>query len=174
MVTNAKQERRLKADALLAMGETPKSVGEQLGIPEVTVRSWKKKLETTNEDLDTVVQVDATTLHQVAENIKATAPPTVIKKIDKLVAGVTGLQELEPKFHSLTLTLLEKAEELTKIVDEDGKSALSVKDWLALSNGIGNLYANIFNKSGVNVNVLNQTQVSGEKLSMFKSTMRNS
>ncbi len=167
-MTDEKKERKLKAEALLAMGDTPKQVHEKLGVPEVTARLWKKKLEEQNTDLETVVDVDLPTLHQVAENIKSNAPQTVIDKVDKLVDGVTGLKQLEPKFHSVVLNLLTKAETLSQTED------LSVKDWLSLSNGIGSLYANIFNKSGVNVNVLNQTQVSSEKLSMFRGSMRNS
>ena len=40
-----KKERRLKADALLVSGTSIQSVAAQLTIPEITVRSWKKKLE---------------------------------------------------------------------------------------------------------------------------------
>ena len=156
-----KKERKLK-------GETPKQIADKLQIPYVTVMSWKKKLAEQSTDLDTVVDVDITTLHQVANKIKETAPEGVSKQVDKLVEGVTGLKQLEPKFHSVVMNLLEKAETLSK------DNNLTVKDWLALSNGIGNLYANIFNKSGVNVNVLNQTQVSNEKLTMFRGTMRHS
>ena len=163
-----KKERKLKAESLLAMGETPKQIADKLQIPYVTVMSWKKKLAEQSTDLDTVVDVDITTLHQVANKIKETAPEGVSKQVDKLVEGVTGLKQLEPKFHSVVMNLLEKAETLSK------DNNLTVKDWLALSNGIGNLYANIFNKSGVNVNVLNQTQVSNEKLTMFRGTMRHS
>ena len=167
-MTDAKRERRLKADALLANGTPIDEVANKLGIPEVTVRSWKRKLEEQNEDLKTVVKVDAAVLHSIADKVRETAPADVIKKVDNIVDKVVGLQQLEPKFHSIVMNLLEKAEELSK--DSD----LSVKDWKDLSSGIGLLYANIFNKSGVNVNVLNQTQVSSEKLQMFKSTMRTS
>ena len=167
-MTDEKKTRRLKADALLASGASIDDVAKQLGIPKVTVRSWKKKLEAQNNDLNTVVEVDAPTLHQVADKIKETAPAEVSKKVDKLVDGVVGLKILEPKFHTVVFNLLEAAEEMSV------KQDLSVKDWKDLSTGIATLYSNIFNKSGVNVNVMNQTQVSGEKLTMFRTNMRRS
>ncbi len=163
------KEIKLKADSLLSMGESFDRVHEITKVPIVTLRSWKKRLDATNNnDLNVVVDVDLPTLHHVAEEIKKNAPAEVVKKVDMLVKNVVGLKQLEPKFHQVVMNLLTKAETLS--ADED----LSIKDWLAISNGIGNLYTNIFNKSGVNVNVLNQTQVSGEKMQMFKSSMRGS
>jgi len=163
-------ETRTKIEAELAMGRTPKDLESKYGIPYVTIQGWKKKLQKATEgttDLSAVVEVDLETLHTVAEAVKELAPPEVIKKVDKLVEGVTSLQTLEPKFHAVVLALLNRAEKLAK--DED----LSVKDWSMLSAGMGSLYANLFNKSGVNVNVLNQTSVNNEKLSMFKGSMRS-
>ena len=165
------QEIRVKADALLAMGKPAKDVAELLDISYQTVQSWKKRLVTKQEglsDLETVVEIDLPTLHTVAAAVKENAPDRVSKQIDKLIDGVTGLQQLEPKFHTVVFNLLEAAEEMSL------KGDLSVKDWAVLSTGIGALYNSVFNKSGVNVNVMNQTNVSSEKMSMFKSTMRSS
>jgi hypothetical protein len=112
------------------------------------------------------VEVDPMVLHTVAERVRREAPRDVSKKIDKLVDGVTSLQPLETKFQAIVLNLLEAAEEMS------GRENLSVKDWKTLGDGIGALYTSIFNKSGVNVNVMNQTNVSGEKLSLFKGSLR--
>ena len=65
------------------------------------------------------------------------------------------------------MNLLEAAEKMSK------SEGLSMKDWTALSNGIGNLYANIFNKAGNTVNILNQQNMNETKLSMFKGAMRD-
>jgi len=164
------EELKLKAEALLAMGETPKAVAEKLNMGYQTALSWKKRLDKKNEsqgDLQAIIEVEPTTLHTIAESVKETAPPKVAKQIDKLVDGVTGLQKLEPKFHAVVINLLEAAEEMS--VHQD----LSVKDWATLSTGIGSLYNSIFNKSGVNVNVMNSTTINSEKMSMFKGSMRN-
>ena len=162
-----KEERKLRAEALLMLDTPAKEVATRLGIPYQTVQSWKRKLDTDTKDVNTVVKVDSTTLHAVADKIRETAPDKIANKVDKLVEGVTSLQTLEPKFHSVVMNLLEAAEEMSM------RNDLSVKDWSMLSSGIGQLYANIFNKSGVNVNVLNQTQVNNEKMQMFKGSMRN-
>lgn len=158
---------RLKVEAELSIGKAPKDLSRKYDVPYVTVLSWKKKLEETNDDVQTLITVDAPTLHKVAESVKENAPQDVIDKVDKIVDGVTSLKTLEPKFHAVVLKLLEKAEEFSK--DDD----LSIKDWKIIGDGISNMYANIFNKAGVNVNVLNQNQISGEKLSLFKSSLRS-
>lgn len=164
------QETRVKVEALLAIGTNPQELASRYDIPYGTIMLWNRKLNEDrieNKDLETVMSVDTQTLSIVADRIKEVAPSNVVAKIDKLVDGVTALGKLEPKFFEVTLSLLEKAEEFIS------KDDLSVKDWAAISSTLGLLYANIYNKAGVNVNVLNQTQVSGEKLSMFKSTMKN-
>ncbi len=156
---------RLKIEAELALGKTPKDLAEKYSKSYGTILGWQKKLKEKNSDVDTVVAIEPEILHAVAARIKAEAPKDVAKKIDAVVDGVTSLQSLEPKFHAVVLNLLERAEELS--LDKE----LSIRDWAALGNGIGQLYTNIFNKSGVNVNVLNNTQVNGEKMQLFKSSM---
>jgi hypothetical protein len=160
------RELRLKVEAELAMGKTPKELSAKYEVPYVTIVNWRKKIDTEVKDVNVVTQVDPVVLHSVAEGIKREAPRDVAKKIDKLVDGVTSLQTLEPRFHAVVLNLLEAAEEMSM------RENLSVKDWKTLGDGIGSLYTSIFNKSGVNVNVMNQTNVSGEKLSLFKGSLR--
>jgi len=161
-------EVRAQVDAELALGVSPRKIAEKYKVGYGTILLWQKKIKEQNNNLETVMAVDANTLQAVADKVKENAPKKVVKQIDNLVDGVTNLQQLEPKFNSMVLKLLEKAEQLA----EDDE--LTVKDWSLLSAGIGALYANIFNKAGVNVNVLNQNQVSGEKMSMFKATLRDS
>jgi len=164
-------DKKIEAQALLATGEKPKDVAEKTGIGYQTVLGMKRKLEAENsgmKDIEVLTQVDLPTLHTIAEAVKEKAPANVVKKIDKLVEGVTSLQSLEPKFHAVVVNLLEAAEELSL------KDDLSVRDWAALSSGIGSLYSSVFNKSGISVNVNNQTQINGEKMSMFRGSMRGS
>jgi len=159
---------RTKVEAELAMGKKPRELSNKYDIPYVTINGWANKMTKAKEtDISAVVAVDPATLHIVADRLREEAPAEVVKKIDKLVDGVVGIQQLEPKFHAVVLSLLERAEVLSR------DSELSIKDWKVLGDGISNMYANIFNKSGVSVNVMNQTQVSGEKLSLFKSSMRS-
>lgn len=162
---------RLKIEAELAMGTKPRELSEKYNVPYVTINSWKNKMESeqlADKDLNVLVKADEATLHTLAEKVKESAPKKVAEKIDGIVEGVDALKKLEPKFVSITFSLLTKAEELLE-TDE-----LSVKDWKDISMAIGALYTSIYNKSGVNVNVMNQNTIHSEKLSMFKSSMRNS
>ncbi len=166
---NTKEETKIKILAELATGATPKDLAHKYKTPYVTILGWKKKYEKERQgqaDVEVLTSTDLPILHAVAERVKEEAPASVARKIDKLVEGVTALEQLEPKFHTVTLKLLEAAEEMASRDD------LTVKDWSTLSAGIGGLYASIFNKSGVNVNVMNQTNVNNEKLSMFKGSLR--
>ncbi len=155
--------------AELREGKKSKELSEKYGVPYITIQTWKQKLNKggADEKIQQLVQIDESALQVVVEKVKESAPPKVAKEIEKVVDGVVGLQKLEPEFHTLVTKLLTKAESFADAED------LAVKDWVAISNSIGLLYANIFNKSGVNVNVLNQTTVHGEKMSMFKGSMRD-
>jgi len=167
-MTETKQTLRTKIEAELSIGKTPRELSKKYTVGYQTILQWKKKLEggKADKDLEAIVSADEQTLHLVADRLKDSAPADIAKKIDAVVDGAVSLQQLEPKFHAVVLNLLTKAEELS---DSDD---LSIKDWKILGDGISNMYANIFNKSGVSVNVMNQTQVSGEKLSLFKASMR--
>ena len=159
---------RLKAEAKLSSGMTSREVSEEMGIAYITVHSWKNKLEDQDAEATVcdLVKVDKDALRTVKQMVEENAPPKVAKEIGKVVDGIVGLQSLEPKFLTVVTKLLEAAEEMA------GKDDLSIKDWVAISNGIGQLYSNIYNKSGTNINVLNQNQVNGERMSMFKGSMR--
>jgi len=158
----------IKAKVLgeLALGAEPKELSEKYDLPYVTINSWKKKQQAElgeSANVQKLVKVDKDVLQGVVNNIDH---GVVQKKAQKLVDGVVGLQQLEPKFLTVVQNLLEAAEELSM-------GDLTVKDWATLSNGIGSLYSNIFNKAGVNVNVMNQTTVNSEKVSLFKSQLRD-
>ena len=161
---------KLQVEAELALGKRVVDLSEQYDIPYATVSAWARGLNSKKESalIDELVTVDATTLQVVANQIKEVAPPAVARQVSKLVDSVIGLQQLEPKFLSMVENLLEKGQDLLD------KEDLNVKDWVLISNAMGSLYSCIFNKSGVNVNVLNQTNVSNERLSMFKSSMKDS
>lgn len=163
------KEIRAKVEAELSLGESPRDLARKY--PDAsyqTILGWQKKLnvaELENDVIIDLVKADTTTLTMVAEGIKAKAPAEVVKQIDNLVDGVNGLKNLESKFQSLVLKLLESADTMA------GNKELSVRDWKVLSDGISNLYTSIFNKAGINVSVHNQNTVSGESLSLFKNTM---
>ncbi len=162
-------EVKAKVEAELALGAKPKELAIKYNVTYSQVLSWRKRINSAkvvDNNLSTLVEVDEPTLVMIADKVKEEAPAEVANKIDKLVDGVVGLQQLEPRFHAVVLNLLEAAEEMSMRED------LSVKDWKMLGDGIGNLYTSIFNKSGVNVNVMNQTNVNNEKLSLFKASMR--
>jgi transposase len=162
--------KKIAALAELETGAAPKEVAEKYGVNYNTLLYWrrkeKEKGQTTDSDIDALVKVDPDTLHKLAEDAKKDAPKYVKESVDDIVEGVIGLQQLEPKFHALVYTMLEKASTLAEAED------MTVSDWKALAAGIGALYQGIFNKNTTSVNILNQTNVSNEKLSLFKGSMR--
>ena len=163
-------ETKAIVEAELAMGVSALELSKKYSVPYVTVASWSKRLkDARNGDIvKDLATVSPETLTIVAEAVKSSAPPKIAAEIDKLVEGVTGLKTLEPKFHSVTLTLLTKAEAFAR------KDDLTLVEWTMISSAIGKLYNDIFSKGGVSVNVNNNTQINNEKLSMFKSSLRDS
>lgn len=163
-------ETKAKIEAELALGVSVSELSRRYDVPYITITSWNNKLKAARDSdkVKDLVVVTPQTLSTVAEAVKERAPARVCKEIDRLVEGVTGLQSLEPKFHAVTLSLLERAEEFANSDD------LTLVEWDIISRGIGRLYNDIFNKSGISVNVNNNTQINNEKLSMFKSSMRDS
>jgi transposase-like protein len=154
----------------ISAGIDLKELARKYNVPYSTCASWKRKHENEQDvtnDIAVLVKTDEYALKEIAEAVKETAPAEVCAKIDKVVAGVIGLQELEPKFHAVVFKLLESAETLAD------NEKLSVKDWRDISAGIGTLYASIFNKNAMSVNVVNQTTVNNEQLSMFKGSMKS-
>lgn len=158
---------KAKVDAELALGKTPTELSHKYGIPYVTINGWKKKLEDTNKNVEELKKIDPVIVNAVIETIKETAPAEVSDKLDALGEAVTSLDTLEKKFHTIVMNLLNAAETMSK------KEDLSIRDWKALGDGIGSLYSSIFNKAGVVVNNLNQTTVSGEKMTLFKNSLKN-
>jgi len=161
---------KIQVEAELALGKRVLDVAEQYNVPYATVSSWARNMQGKKEGalIDELIEVDIATLQLAANKIKETAPPVVVKQVTKLVDGIVGLQQLEPKFLTMVENLLEKGNTLLNAEE------LNIKDWVLIANAMGSLYSCIFNKSGVNVNVLNQTNVSNERLSMFKSSMKDS
>jgi phage tail sheath protein FI len=155
-------EAQLQASALLAMGEKPKDVAEKTGVSYQKVLQLKKA-----EEQSDVEVIDPAILHMVVEKAKEEAPAKVVKKLEKVAEGLTGLQVLDNEFHTTMSNVLKRANEF--LDNEDLKAG----EWVAITNALSNAYNNIFNNKGVSVNVNNGTQVSSNQLSMFKGSLRS-
>ncbi len=158
----------VKIQSLLAMGEKPKDIAEKLGCGYQKVLTVRKKmaLEKDNGKVEELVGVDPVALEIMVEKAREEAPATVVKKLEAVVEGVTGLQKLDGEFHTTFSVALGRA---TEFLESD---KLKPSEWVAITNALSSAYNNIYNNSGVNVHVDNSTQVSSNNLSMFKGSVR--
>ncbi len=158
----------VKIQALLELGEKPKDIAEKLGCGYQKVLSERKKMETkrANRKIDDIVTIDPIALEIIVDKAKEEAPASVIKRLDRVAKGITGLQKLDGEFHRTFSIALKRANEFL-----EGEK-LKPSEWVSITNALSSAYNNIYNNSGVNVHVDNSTQVSSNNLSMFKGAMR--
>ena len=162
-------ELRASIKAQLALGRQPKEISAVIeGASYPTVLNIRKEMESdkTKERISSVAQLDPIALDLIVDKAKAEAPAAIIKKLEAVQEGLSGLQLLDNKFHTTMSLVLKKAEKF--LSEED----LKPSEWVAITNALSNAYNNIFNNKGVSVNVDNSTQISSSKLSMFKGSMR--
>ena len=154
---------------LLKAGLTPKEIAEETGVNYATVLNWKKKFEAGDDEADVsdLAKHEVLTLLQVKEELAASAPE-IRAEVEKLIANVIGLKELEPAFHSVMMRTIHRAD---KFLQEDD---VSVKDWKDITKTLSDAYASIFNKAGTVVNVANNNINAGkEQLSFFSASKTN-
>lgn len=158
----------VKIQALLELGEKPRAIADKLGVGYQKVLAVRKKMEANKEihKVDDLVKLDPIALQLVVDKAKEEAPATVVKKLETLQEGLSGMQVLDGKFQETFTKILTKAEQF---LDDD---KLKPSEWVSITNALSNAYNNVFNNSGVNVTVDNSTQVSATSLSMFKGSMR--
>ncbi len=164
-------EESAKIKARLAMGSTPRELadGEFRGVAGyVTILNLRKELAAgkEREAAQTAASIDPVVLDIVIEKAREEAPVSVVKKMEKIQEGLSGLQILDDKFHTTMIKALERAEEY---LEGEG---LKSSEWVAITNALSSAYNNIFNSKGVSVNVNNGTQFSDSKLQMFKGSLR--
>jgi len=168
-----KEELRTRIEAELLVGTSPKDLETKYGIPYVTINGWKNKLnKSTDSEISELTNHTKATLEIVRARAKEEAPK-VAGKIDKIIDGVEGLQELEPEFQRAMHKAVELAHTFLGEVDDDGKSALTIKEWQMITTTLASAYSAMFNKAGTTVNVA-QTNVNAaaEQLSFFKASQR--
>ena len=163
-----KEARELKAKGLLALDVAPKEIAEKTGVAYQKVLSIKKEMlrENSNEQVAEARAISPEVLDIVIERAKEEAPKKVIKELEAVQEGLTGLQILDTEFHTTFSFILGKAEEFL------ARDDLKPSEWVSITNALSGAYTNIFNNSGVNVHVDNSTTVNSSKLSMFKGSMR--
>jgi len=162
---------RTKIEAELRLGKKSRELSEKYGIPYVTINGWKKSIdkEMANDDIDELLQYDETTLHGVTTKLKEEGASKVeVKKVEKLVSDVDGLKRIDEKTRELSMSILNKTQAI--VANED----CSLKDLREAATIVTTIHNAMFNKNTTQVNVLNNntTSISGEKLELFKSSLK--
>jgi len=162
---------RTKIEAELRLGKTSRELSEKYDVQYNTINGWKKALdkERANEDIDGLLQYDEVTLHTVATKLKEEgAIPVEVKKVEKLVSDVDGLKRLGEKTRELSMTILNKTQAIV------ANESCSLKELREAANIVTTIHNAMFNKNTTQVNVLNNntTNISGEKLDLFKSSLK--
>ena len=158
-----------KITALLELGtETVKEISVRLGVDYHAVSDLKRALKNKKKDNDVkwAAKAPIELISDMVDKAKVEAPYTVIKKLDKIQEGLSGIQLLDSKFHSTMTLALEKADQLLNSED------LTSGQWVAITNALSRAYSDIFNNKGVSVNVNSQNNFSTDKVNMFKGAMR--
>ena len=157
-----------KIRALLALEEKPKVIAEKLNIGYQKVLKIRKAMwdEAEEDKLTKVVKMDPVALELIVDKAKEFAPNKVVKKLEAMQDGITGLQKLDNEFHTTFSKVLKTAEAFLDSED------LTPGQWVSITNALSNAYNNIFNNSGVNVHVDNSTKVSNSSVAMMKGAMR--
>ena len=165
---DTKESRELKAKGLIALDVPAKEIAEKTGVAYQKVLSMKKIMakEQSNGMIEEARAIDPEVLAVVVEKAKNEAPTRVVKQLENIQEGLTGLQILDNEFHTTFSLLLGKAEDF--LARDDLKPSV----WVSITNALSGAYNNIFNNSGVSVHVDNSTTVNSSKLSMFKGAMR--
>jgi len=167
-----KQEVRTRVEAELLSGVDARSLETKYDVPYVTINSWKNKLD--KEDVPVAISemTHKTTaaLEIVRDRAKEQAPK-VAGKIDQIIDGIEGLQELEPAFQTAMLKSVQMAQSFLDHKDDEGKSDVTIKEWQIITNTLAQAYGALFNKAGTTVNVA-QTNVNAanENLAFFKAS----
>lgn len=169
-----KEELKVRIEAELLTGKTPKELADKYSVPYITVLSWQKKLELDkpNEDISVLTSNTIASLEVIKDVAKREAP-VVASKIEKIVDGAIALKKLEPAFAEALETAVEVAIEFLNEKTDEGKTALSVKEWQMVTSTLAATYSAIYNKTGTTVNVA-QTNVTaeGESLAFFKASQK--
>ncbi len=169
-----KEEQRIRIEADLLTGLEPRELSDKYNVPYVSILGWKKKLLAENDDVKVsdLTQHTKASLEVIRDAAKADAPKAA-RTIDKIIDGVQGLKELEPEFHAVLHRSVEIAKEFLDSTDDEGKSALSIKEWELITKTLASAYGTLFNKTGTTVNVA-QSNIStqGENLAFFKNSQK--
>lgn len=163
------KELKIAVKAKIALGQTPREISAAM--TDVTYQaalSLKKEYEREQAEamVDEVTKIEPEAMQIIVEKARKEAPANIVKKLELVQDGVSGLQKLDSDFHHTMGQVLHRARSF--LADEE----LKASEWVAITNALSTAYNNIFNNKGVNVHVDNSTQVSGTNLSMFKGSLR--
>ncbi len=165
----SKSEKRVAIKAELLLGANSKRLSDSYGIPYATVVKYRTEQRegVGHSDILDLARTDAPLLQAVADGVKTksaevlpSATAAVFSgKVDELVSSVTMLHMLENSFHETITKLLSWAN--LQIRDD-----MDIKEWVIITDRIGELHTAIFANKGVQVNVQQNNSAGGFKQSM--------
>jgi len=160
-----------KIEAELRLGKNSRELSEKYDISYKTIQIWKKKIdaEMVEVDIDTALSYDEATLYGVVNKLQEEdAPALEVEKAKKLAEDVIGLQRIEAKTREISMAILSQTQKYVEVND------CSLKELREASGIVTTIHNALFNKNTTQVNVMNNntTNISSEKLELFKSSLK--
>lgn len=167
-------EKKVLLLADVAGGLGVRDAAAKYDVHYTTAVKWRNEArkDAENQKVDEVTELSPVALQTIVNEIKEKEPQgsMVGAQAQEIIEGVDGLQKLNSSFHSVCLKLIKKAEEM--LAEDD----LKIAEWKMISTTIGELYSNIFNKGGVNIQMMNNNGgdggVSSTSLNLFKGSLK--
>lgn len=158
------EETRLKVIGMLKVTDTPlKQIADQTGASYHQVMKIRDELEEAEDTqaIESLVDVDEVLVHRIAkelteefeevtegEHLPKVDEGAVTEKVNALVEGIDGYQQLSTKLQASAINLANKIDAMASVAA--GPLELQV-----LVDSLATLQSSFFNKNVVNVNVLN-------------------
>jgi len=144
----------------IAAGEDPAAIAEDMKISIATVIRWKNEVikGIKENDVEILAGLDATVLTNLAGLAKGLAPVEFEESIDRVVAGLSGLQRLQEAVTSTALVATTKLKQHIATTD-------STSELVMLVESLGLLNKNFFHSQAPQINI--QTNVNGENTKTY-------
>lgn len=161
-----KANKRALAMVAFREGKKPRDVAESLDVSNSTAYQWHSEWKAAKDDIavELARELPGVVLHEAIEEISEHAPQELKQAAGRLERSMQGLDQLNEELQAQAFKILGQ---VSKRIDED----LELKE-LRIATEIVTSLVNAFNSKNItNVNVLNQTNINDEKLSLFKSSL---
>ncbi len=159
-------KKKLEAIGRIANGEKPKDIATEIDIGYATVLRWKREYDEAikNDNLTSIIDVDAVVLQQLADGIKDNMPSALAGEIDNTIVSVVEakgmLEVLQDDFIATAKSLNTKIRSYTLSCDDSNELQ-------TLVTSLCDLQSAFFNKNQTNVQVNNYPEQSDKQYGAF-------